>query len=204
MRGLDHSRPDYTTQHSLPLRASALETEKGYLVKSLILTRGINRGERISVLIDRFSRTPVTLPNEHMLGSKRLLLAPNTRYRGLSAIGIGYEWADHHGIPLVERLLGGAGLAPAEVQSLFAHVRQHQKTGRRGKSIVGTSEQRARMIALREFATSIMRDAAFRGGLANSDRRVSGRTCENSGGRIELRVARPCRELNRARQRRRP
>ncbi|MCW0048893.1 site-specific integrase [Burkholderia pseudomallei] len=161
MRGLDHSRPDYTTQHSLPLRASALETEKGYLVKSLILTRGINRGERISVLIDRFSRTPVTLPNEYILGTKRLLLAPNTRYRGLSAIGIGYEWADDHGIPLAERLLGGAGLAPAEVQSLFAHVRQRQKTGRRGKSIVGASEQRARMIALREFVTSVMRDAAF-------------------------------------------
>lgn len=161
MRGLHKSRPDYAAHKPLPPGTSGNEPEKGYLVKSIVLTRGINRGERISLLLDRFSRTPVTLPNEQMLVSKRLLLAPNTRYRGLSAISLSYQWADNHGIPLAERLRGGAGLAPAEVQSLFAHIRQCQKPGRRGKTIVGKSEQRARMIAIREFVTSVMRDAAF-------------------------------------------
>lgn len=161
MRGLGQSRPDYATQKPLLRGTSGHEPEKGYLVKSIILARGKNRGERISLLLDRYSRTPVTLPNEHMLVSKRLLLAPNTRYRGLSAIGIGYQWADDHSIPLAERLLGGTGLAPAEVQSLFARIRQCQKPARRGKTIVGKSEQRARMIAIREFVTTVMRDAAF-------------------------------------------
>nr|WP_249730808.1 site-specific integrase [Burkholderia contaminans] len=101
------------------------------------------------------------MPNEHMLCGKRLMLAPNSYYRALSAIGFGYEWATRHNIPLAERLLGGVGLAPAEVQSLFAHVRQCQKSGRPEKSIVGKSEQRARMTAFREFVTSAMRDAAF-------------------------------------------
>ncbi|WP_207817636.1 hypothetical protein, partial [Pseudomonas sp. 74_A] len=38
---------------------------QGYHVKILTLQRGINRGERISILLDG-SREPVTLANEHM------------------------------------------------------------------------------------------------------------------------------------------
>lgn len=161
MRGPDQSRPHYSDQSPPSSSDFSPNTGRRYLVKSIILTRGVNRGERISIFLDRITRIPVTLPNEHMLCGKRLMLAPNSYYRELSAIGIGYEWAEHHNIPLAERLLGGVGLAPAEVQSLFAHVRQRQKTRRREKSIVGKPEQRTRMIAIREFVTSAMREAAF-------------------------------------------
>ena len=131
---------------------------QGYHVKILTLQRGINRGERISILLDG-SREPVTLANEYMLCGKRLLLSPNTYFNHLSHIALIYKWADEHDISVAQRLLGGIGFADYEVSSIFATVRKRQRRAKPGTMIVGKSEQRARMVRIKNFVISGMETA---------------------------------------------
>ncbi|MFM0091735.1 site-specific integrase [Paraburkholderia sediminicola] len=131
-----------------------------YYVKPLILKRGVNRGERISLLMDRIPRTPVALPNEHMLDGERLLLSHNTYYRRISTFCSIYEWADSRNISIAERLRSGMGFNSSEIGSLHEHLRYRRRRNQTTKLLVGKTELRARMVCARIFATNVMRDVS--------------------------------------------
>ncbi|WP_112185924.1 site-specific integrase [Ralstonia sp. GX3-BWBA] len=152
------------TSEQIPHQAGtppSTEQER-YHVKQFILQRGANHGERISILIDRNTGVPVTLPNEHMLCGKRLMLSPNSYFNNLSGIAIIYRWAEKNGKLVSERLFGGTGFADHEVASIFTTARRRQRRSRKGATIVGKSELRARMTAIKDFVIDGMRSAAFK------------------------------------------
>lgn len=132
-----------------------------YYVKQIILKTGINCGERISLLMCRKTGAPVTLANEHLLDGKRLILSPNTRYRMLSFIGMAYEWASLRNIVIAQRLRSGVGFTSTEINSLFMFLRRRRISVPPAKPIIGKNELRARLIAIRGFVTSTMRETSF-------------------------------------------
>ena len=142
--------------------ASTFPVAQRYYVKQLILQRGVNNGERISLLVDRITGVPVTLPNEHMLVGQRLLLKPNTYFSRLYGISLLYKWAHQNGISIAERLLGGIGFPDHEVASVFSTVRTRRRQAGNGRLIVSRTEQRRRMISIRDFVVHGMQMAANR------------------------------------------
>lgn len=142
--------------------ASTFRVAQRYYVKQLILHRGVNNGERISLLMDNITGAPVTLPNEHMLVGQRLILKANTYFSRLYGISLLYKWAHQNGISIAERLLGGIGFPDHEVASVFSTVRTGRRHTGNGRLLVSRTEQRRRMISIRDFVICGMQMAANR------------------------------------------
>lgn len=160
--GMSDVKSNTSAQIQHPAGMPPSSEQERYHVKQFILQRGANHGERISVLIDRNTGVPVTLPNEHMLCGKRLLLSPNTYFNQLLHIAVIYRWAHKNGKLISQRLLGGSGFADHEVSSILSTARKRDRPNRTGATIIGKSELRARMTSIKNFVIAGMQSAAFK------------------------------------------
>lgn len=85
-------------------------------------------GERLPILLDA-DRQPIGWINEYAIQRLRSRLSANSLSKSLQVIGLLWQWAVQHGIPLQARLITGEGLSPDEIASqLYPWLRRDFKS----------------------------------------------------------------------------